>query len=606
MRLKLRDGRCCAVLACFLFTTISCGQAVAAEAAEPPRDEGSSTLPSMKLSTSFPLFAASQVVLAPAAAAAAYNPVELSGYGKFSGTVVNSTLSGRALPAPVDAWLGIDYSTQPVGEGRFKPVSWPAPFNGTKPATRYGKTCVQDPTSTDVSTQDEACLNFNVYRTRGIPLDQKTPVLVWIHGGAFYAGSYRSFDGASFAASSKEPITVVNFHYRINSLGFLPSALFEEEGLLNLGMRDQHFFLKFVQKHIAAFGGDPDAVTIGGRSAGGHSVGILYFHNYDEDEGKPLFARAIHQSGSVTARAFPNATYPLYKKQFEEYMAYIGCPIDEADNAATLACLRAADIDAIRNISTKLYYDYDPALTWPFQPTQGGPLLEKFGSQSGYDETFFKVPVITSTVTDEAKYYMAGDKETNDEFLDYLHNISPALNATDLDLLAALYPDPATHPDSPFANSPNSTQYNRLSAAWSDYGYICPGQETAYRASLAGVPTWKLRFNTNNSWPEWRGIPHTADTKYTWDEPVVQHPDVSHIYHGYLSSFVLSGDPNTHRFPGSPEWPNYEPAGYGLDSEPALQLVVQPNNGTKVEKDDIRREACLYWRDPERAPRLNK
>ncbi|TQN63977.1 putative secreted lipase, partial [Colletotrichum shisoi] len=263
--------------------------------------------------------------------------------------------------------------------------------------------------------------------------------------------------------------------YRINSLGFLPSALFKEEGLLNLGLRDQHFFLKFVQKHIAAFGGDPDAVTIGGRSAGGHSVGILYFHNHDEAEGRPLFARAIHQSGSVTARAFPNATYLLYRKQFEEYVAYVGCPVDEADNdaaATTLACLRAADINAIRNISTKLYYDYDPALTWPFQPTRGGPLLEKSGSQSGYDETFFKVPVITSTVTDEAKYYMAGDKETDDEFLDYRHNISPALNATDLNLLAALYPDPATHPDSPFASSPNSTQYNRLSAAWSDYGYI--------------------------------------------------------------------------------------------------------------------------------------
>ncbi|KAK2030825.1 para-nitrobenzyl esterase [Colletotrichum zoysiae] len=557
----------------------------------------------MKLSASFPLFAASQAPLSPADAA--YNLVVLEGYGKFAGTVVNSTLSGHALPAPVDAWLGIDYATQPVGEGRFAPVTWPAPFNGTKLATRYGKTCVQDPIFADIDTQDEACLNFNVFRTRGVPLDRKTPVLVWIHGGAFCSGSHRSFDAASFAASSEEPITVVNFHYRVNSLGFLPSALFEEEGLLNLGVRDQHFFLRFVQRHIAAFGGDPDAITIGGRSAGGHSVGILYFHNYNEDEGRPLFARAIHQSGSVTARAFPNATYPLYAKQYDEYMDFLGCPPD-ADNAAALACLRAADINDIRDISTKLYDEYEPALTWPFQPTQGGPLLEKPGSRSGYDGTFFKVPVITSSVSDEAKFYLTGDKETNEEFLDYLHNISPALNGTDVDLLEALYPDPAAHPDSPFARSPNSTQYDRLSAAWSDYGYICPGQETAYRASLAGVPTWKLRFDTNNSFPAWRGIPHGADIKYTWAEPAVQHPDVGHVYHGYLASFVLSGDPNAHRYPGSPEWPTYRPAGYGLDSEPALQLVVQPDNRTRVERDDIRREACLYWRDPERASRLNK
>ncbi|KAK8078254.1 alpha/beta-hydrolase [Apiospora saccharicola] len=531
--------------------------------------------------------------------------VTLEGYGSFTGITVNSTYSGHALPAPVDAWLGIDYATQPVGERRFQTVSWPSPFDGVKEATSYGKACIQDASYLDPEIQDEACLNFNVYRTQGVPLDQKLPVLVWIHGGAFVTGSWKSFDGAAFAASSKVPITVVNFHYRVNSLGFFPSELFESEGLLNLGLTDQAFFLKeFVQKHIASFGGDPDQVTIGGRSAGGHSVGIHYFHNYNEDTDKPYFARAIHQSGSVTARAFPNATYPLYIRQFTEYMSYLGCPTD--DNKAAMTCLRAADINKIREISTKLYEDSEHDITWPFQPTQGGPLLEKFGSQSGYDGTFFHVPVLTSNVNDEGKYYLPGDLETNEEFLEYMHNGSPELNTTDLRLLAELYPDPAVHADSPFAGSPNSTQYNRLSAAWSDYGYICPGQETAYRASLAGVLTWKLRFDTNASWPTWQGIPHTSDTKYTWNEPTVQHPDISHVYHGYLASFVTAGDPNTHRYPGSPFWPNYEPAGYGLDSTPAMQLVVQPDNGTVAEPDVIRREACLFWRDPERASRLNK
>jgi acetylcholinesterase len=212
----------------------------------------------------------------------------------------------------------------------------------------------------------------------------------------------------------------------------------------------------------------------------------------------------------------------------------------------------------------------------------------------------------SSTVSDEGKYYMRGDLETNEEFLAYLSNGSPQLNSTDLTLLSELYPDPATDPTSPFANSPNSTQYNRISAAWSDYAYICPGQETAYRASIAGVPTWKLHFNTNASWPAWKGIPHTSDTKYTWNEPTTQYPEISHIYHGYLSSFVVSGNPNTYRYEGSPEWPNYEVEGYGLESEPGKQLIVQPDNGTGVESDTIRREACLFWRDPERAGRLNK
>lgn len=203
--------------------------------------------------------------------------VTLEGYGTFSGTVINETLSGQALTAPVDAWLGMDYATQPVGDGRFAPVTWPESFDGVKAATEYGKACIQDPTSVAITDQDEACLNFNVFRTQGVALTEKLPVLVWIHGGSFFAGSWASFDGASFAASSEAPIVVVNFHYRMNSLGSLPSALFEEEGLLNLNVRDQHLLLEFVQKHIASFGGDPDRVTIGGRSAGGHSVGIHMF-----------------------------------------------------------------------------------------------------------------------------------------------------------------------------------------------------------------------------------------------------------------------------------------------------------------------------------------
>ncbi|XXG98897.1 hypothetical protein Hte_005228 [Hypoxylon texense] len=531
-------------------------------------------------------------------------PIALKGYGSFTGTTIGYTLSGVELPNPVDAWLGIDYATQPVGEGRFKPVDWPGPFDDVKTATTYGKACTQDPKYVNIEGQGEACLNFNVYRTKGVPLSEKLPVFVYIHGGSFNFGTSKSLDGAAFVASSKAPIVVVSFHYRLNSLGFLPSAIFSQEGLLNLGIRDQYFFLKhFMQKHIGSFGGDPKTITLGGRSAGAHSVGIHYFHNYGEDAGKPYFARTIHQSGSVTARTFPNATYPLYVQQFEEYMAYLHCPTN--DNAAALTCLRSAKLDDIRKISMKLYDDSEYNNTWPFQPTQGGPLLEKFGSQSGYDGTFFHVPTITTTVTNEGRFAVPTGMKTNDEFLNYMHTTAPLLTAEELEALAKLYPDPATNYASPFKDSPRDIQYARLAAAWSDYGYICPGQETAYRVSTAGVPTWKARFNTNNSFPAWRGIPHAADGRYTWPEPKVQHPDIGHVLHGYLSSFVATGDPNTNRHPGSPEWPNYEPEGYGLDSKPALQLVIQPDD-TKVEADDIRREACLFWRDPERAPRLNK
>lgn len=541
--------------------------------------------------------------------------VTLEGYGTFTGTTVNSSYSGYELPTAVDAWLGIAYAEQPTGARRFTEVSWPPAFEGVRPATAYGPACIQDAKGAPGVPQDEACLSFNVYRTPGVPLSEKLPVLVWIHGGAFVQGSWRSFDGAAFAASAPAPLVVVSFHYRINSLGFLPSALFEAEGLLNLGLRDQYFFLRhFVQQHIGAFGGDAAAVTIGGRSAGGHSVGFHYYHNYGADAGRPYFAAAIHQSGAVTSRAFPDAHYPLYAKQFANFTVSVGC--DEAEPAdAILACLRAADINEIRTASTRLFADSEYDVTWPFQPTRGGPLLERAGSRSSAEGTFFRVPVLTSNTDDEGKYFVAGDLESDTEFRNYMHIGSPALTPADLDELARLYPDPATDPASPYAGSPNSTQYNRLAAAWSDYAYICPGQETAVRSALAGAagnasgtaPVWKLRFSTNDTFPAWKGIPHTADTKYTWDErAAVQHPDVSPIYHGYLSSFVATGDPNKLRHPGSPYWPRYAVSGDDWTAKPGRQLVVQDGNRTRVEWDEIRTEQCRFWRDPERAGRLNK
>ncbi|XPT03531.1 hypothetical protein M3J09_012622 [Ascochyta lentis] len=159
--------------------------------------------------------------------------VSLPGYGSFAGTTVSQYLTKRPLPATVDAWLGIDYASQPVGEHRFAPVGPPAPFSGTKNATQYGYSCIQDASMVPYP-QDEACLSLNVFRPQNVSSTAKLPVFIWIHGGGFVSGSARSFDGPAFVANSEEPLIVVNFNYRINSLGFLPSPVFDRLGLLTL------------------------------------------------------------------------------------------------------------------------------------------------------------------------------------------------------------------------------------------------------------------------------------------------------------------------------------------------------------------------------------
>jgi acetylcholinesterase len=135
--------------------------------------------------------ALASAVLSNLPATNAIEAVTLPGYGSFVGTTVNQTLTKKALPAPVDAWLGIDYVSPPIGDGRFAPSTQPAAFYGTKNATQYGFSCIQDPTTLTFA-QDEACLNMNVFRPQHVSPDEKVPVLIWIHGVGWHVGYWTS------------------------------------------------------------------------------------------------------------------------------------------------------------------------------------------------------------------------------------------------------------------------------------------------------------------------------------------------------------------------------------------------------------------------------
>ncbi|KFA71861.1 hypothetical protein S40288_07722 [Stachybotrys chartarum IBT 40288] len=183
-----------------------------------------------------------------------HNLVALKDYSVFSGTILDQTVSGQPLASKVDAWLGIDYATQPVGERRFKRVEWARPFRGIKAASQRARSCPQrNSTAIPYAKQSESCLQFEVFRTPGVPLGKKLPILVWIHGESFNVGHQQNFDGAAFVANSQQPLVVMTFNYRLGPLGSLPSPLFEEENLLNLGLLDQNLFLQFVQKHASSF-----------------------------------------------------------------------------------------------------------------------------------------------------------------------------------------------------------------------------------------------------------------------------------------------------------------------------------------------------------------
>ena len=531
--------------------------------------------------------------------------VKLPGYGKFRGTKIVKNSRNVILERQTDAWLGIEYSKQPVGEQRFRIPDWPTQFTGTKDATKYGKTCMQN-WGWDPNKHSEACLTMNLYRPPGVPFTQKLPVFVFFHGGSFVIGDGRALDGPTFVSKSQEPLMAVTVQYRLGALGSFPSKLFEEEGLLNLGMRDQRQSLEFLQKYLADFGGDPDRVTIGGQSAGAHAVGLHLFHDYGDTEGKKLFSQAIIASGGPTARSFPSPSYPLYERYYNEFMRTVQCPIKiNSTNAETIECLRNVPMEKFRLASGKIYTASNYNITWPWQPSHPGPLLEKSGSQSGIDGTFFKVPLLVTSVNDEGKGFVPKDLNTNSEFTSFMSNLLPGLTPADLTELESLYPDPSNH-KGPYSSHEGrfvSTQFERISAAYGDYSYICPVQETAHRLALADAPVYKARFNTPNRAKVHMGVPHASDTAYFNGHTNVEFPEIAEIYHSYYASFVISGDPNTHKVAKAPTWDRYQ--GEGGDQ---LAVGNAQRGGIVMEKESegIRTEECKWWRDEERMKRLHK
>jgi acetylcholinesterase len=184
------------------------------------------------------------------------------------GTIIGIEVE-RGYPQPLEQFLGIPYALSTDGERRFSP---PVPVSLVKEfdASKYGQRCPSGPR--DSTPQGEDCLNLNIFRPKNRDADKKLPVLVYLHGGAFNFGAGNTRQIPDLVAWAAEPMIGISFNYRVGAFGFLPSKFMEEQGLLNVGLKDQALLFQWVQDNIAAFGGDPDNVTIMGSSAGAHSV----------------------------------------------------------------------------------------------------------------------------------------------------------------------------------------------------------------------------------------------------------------------------------------------------------------------------------------------
>jgi para-nitrobenzyl esterase len=247
-------------------------------------------------------------------------------------------------------FLGIPYAAPPVGALRWRPPRPPAHWDEPRKATTFANTC---PQVTELgafagpSSITEDCLYLNVFTTRLAAQNKGNAVLVWIHGGGNVDGESNDYDGAKLATGGPQgtPTVVVTLNYRLGLFGFLAHPALDSEGhpFANYGILDIQAVLKWVQRNIRAFGGDPTRVALGGQSAGAIDTGANLLSPFAKD----LFNRAIFESAPVIGGAFyfPLSTGLTAGKGFA---TAADCP---GTDAAAAACLRELTTQRILQIS---------------------------------------------------------------------------------------------------------------------------------------------------------------------------------------------------------------------------------------------------------------
>ena len=444
-----------------------------------------------------------------------------------AGSAIASPASGGANPivriddglirgasaTGVNSFLGLPYAAPPTGNLRWRPPQPASSWSGVRDATQFGASCPQAQAgnpSLPPGTISEDCLYLNVY-TPALRRGSGRPVLVWIHGGGLVLDGGRNYDGTKLAADGA---VVVTINYRLGALGFLAHpALASRPGgpAGNYGLMDQQAALRWVQRNIAQFGGDPHNVTIAGQSAGGLSV----LAQMVSPGARGLFQRAIVQSGTFALNQQPLATAEAAGQTFA---TAVGCPDQSA------ACLRNVPVsDLVSNFGVEI-----PGVV------DGSVLTQPIGTALARGQ-FARVPVINGITHDEELLFVAGlgitvSQGTNIPLAgpaadpaNYQANIAQALgvSAARAAAIAAEYPLSA-YPSPLVA----------FSLLVSDASFACPALQVDRWTAARGVPTYAYQFNDDNAPVNIVGASlgqstHGTELPYLFDQPDTPYPPCS-------------------------------------------------------------------------------
>jgi para-nitrobenzyl esterase len=392
-----------------------------------------------------------------------------SGQGSGRAPIVRTadgSIQGKVAGATTE-YLGIPYAAPPVGALRWQPPHPVAPWPGTRQATSFASTCAQPALPPGVGSTSEDCLYLNVFAPAAAS-DRDLPVMVWIHGGSLLTGESNDFNPAALV---RDGVIVVTINYRLGALGFLADkALAAAPGgpSGDYGLMDQQAALRWVQRNIGGFGGDPRNVTLFGESAGGLSV----LAQLVSPGARGLFQRAIVESG----------TYDLAQQSLAgaessgaAFASTVGCANNTA--ASTAACLRQLSVSTI--LETESTGGYYPNVDSAVLPQSIGTALAT--------GQFSHVPVIIGTNHDEWRAFIGQDLPVT--AANYVADISSTLSlpASKASVVAKEYP-----------LSSYSSPALALGAVGTDAIFACPAL-VAEKGLSKYTPTYAYEFNDENA-----------------------------------------------------------------------------------------------------------